>query len=237
MDTADGRFILTRKKFMQALLLLLPLTLAAEVFFRTPRRGATLLRNLGGGMVYESAVEINGRAGSMTTFAFNESSEIISRRIASGLNLPSPGAGSALIVDASGKTLCRYFILPAPNLGNACLVTTIQQRAGVFRGSASLPPPWPAGIPVLNATPEFTALCDKTRCTFLSASSLCGSPEQAVDEAADALTQAGWEATVPATPTFRIFTKQNQQCVVFSTETPRSGQITINLLQRAGSKQ
>ncbi|MFA7173139.1 MAG: hypothetical protein WC340_06950 [Kiritimatiellia bacterium] len=228
---------MTRKKLMQALLLILPLTLAAEVFFRMPRRATTLLRNLGGGMVYESAVEINGRAGSLTTFAFNESSEIISRQIAARLNLPSPGAGSALIVDTSGKTLSRYFILPAPNLGNACLVTSIEQRAGVFRNRAGLAPPWPAGIPVFNATPEFTARCDKTRCTFLSASSLCGSPEQAVEEAASALTQAGWEATVPTTPTFRIFTKQNQQCVVFSTESPRSGQVTINLLQRAGSKQ
>ncbi|MDD2600210.1 MAG: hypothetical protein PHO37_13450 [Kiritimatiellae bacterium] len=222
---------------MQLMLLILPLTLAADIFFRTPRRAANTLRNLGGGMVYESAVEINGRAGSLTTFAFDETSEAIAQRLARQLKLPPPGAGSTMIADTSGKTLCRYFILPAPVLGNACLVTAIEQRAGVFRSSTGLPPPWPDGIPVFNATAEFTAACDKTRCTFLSASSLCGSPEQAVEEAANTLTQAGWEATVPGTPTFMIFTKKNQQCVVFSTENPRSGQITINLLQREGSKQ
>lgn len=228
-----------RGKFIPALLLLLllPLTLAADIFFRTPRRAATLLRNLGGAMVYESAVEINGRAGSLTTFTFNETSDIISHRIAAQLKLPPQAAHSALIVDASGKSLCRYFVLTAPQLGNSCLVTTLEQSSGVFKNNANLPPPWPDGIPVLNATADFTAISEKTRCTFLSAISLCGTPEQAAEEASDALTQAGWQATVPATPTFRVFTKQNQQCVVFATENPNSQQITINLLQREGSKQ
>ena len=188
-------------------------------------------------MVYESSIEVNGRAGSLSTFAFNETSDIISRRVASKLNLPSPSSQSTIILDASNKTLCKYFIMKAPNLDNTCLVTAIEQKAGVFRGGDHQPPPWPDNIPVLNATVGFSAVCDKTGTTFLSADSHCNSPQQAADEAAEALTQAGWKAALPVTPTFRIFTKQRQQCLVFSTENRNSSQITINVLQRKGSKQ
>jgi len=224
------------RQLLPTLLFIFPLTLAADIFMRTPRQASAVLRTLGGAMIYESPVAINGKAGSLSTFVFNETSDLIAHRLAARLKLPPPSAHSAIILDASNKTLCRYFIMKAPDLGNSCIVTVIEQKAAVFR-NGNTPPPWPDNIPALNATAAFSAVCEKTGCTFLSAASLCSSPQQAAEEAAAALIQAGWQATLPATPTFRIFTRQRQQCLVFSTENPHSRQITINLLQREGSKQ
>jgi len=225
------------RHFIKALILMIPLALAADVFLRIPRQGTMLLENIGGSMVYQSPVKINGRAGSLSTFVFNDTSDIISHRVARKLKLPAPAAQSTIILDATGGNLCRYFIMKAPDLENACLVTTIEQRAGVFKGTASQIPPWPDNIPVLNATIGFSAVCDKTGTTFLSASSHCQSPQQAADEAAQALSQTGWDATLPDTPDFRMFTKGRQQCIVFATENPDSREITINILQREGSNQ
>ena len=224
-------------KFTKALIIILPLTLMADIFMRIPRRATTVLQDLGGSMVYKSSVRINGAAGSLSTFAFNESSDIISHRVARKLKLPQPSSHSTVMLDASNKTLCKYFIMKAPNLENRSLVTAIEQKASVFKDAGNGPPPWPDNIPVLNATAGFTAVCSKTRTTFLSANSRCNSPQQATDEAAAALSQISWKATPPATPTFRIFTKGRKQCIVFSTENPHSHQITINILQREGSKQ
>ena len=224
-------------KFIKALIVILPLTLLADIFMRIPRRATTVLQKLGGSMVYSSSVKINGKAGSLSTFAFQERSDVISHRVARKLKLPPPSSQSTIMLDASNKTLCRYFIIKSPNLDNTCLVTTIEQRAAIFRGMGNQPPPWPDNIPTLNATIGFTAVCDKTRTTFLSATSHCSSPQQAADEATDALTQTGWNTTPPTTPTFKIFTKGRKQCIVFSTENPRSHQITINILQREGSNQ
>ena len=120
---------------------------------------------------------------------------------------------------------------------NTCLVTALEQNARVFRGADNQPPPWPDNIPTLNATAGFSAQCAKTGTTFLSADSHSSTPQQATDEAADALTRTGWKPALPVTPEFRIFTKGRQQCIVFSTEKPDSHQITINILQREGSKQ
>ncbi|MDA3926628.1 MAG: hypothetical protein PF904_18230 [Kiritimatiellae bacterium] len=225
------------RNLIKALILLIPLTLAAEIFLRIPRQASTVLQNLGGSRVYQSPVKINGRAGSLTTFAFNESSDIISHRVARKLKLPPPSSQSTIILDTSGKSLSRYFIFKAPDLGNTCLVTALEQDARVFRSADNSPTPWPNNIPVLNATAAFSALCEKTGTTFLNADSHSSTPQQATDEAADALTQTGWKPALPTTPEFRIFTKGRQQCIVFSTQKPDSHQITINILQREGSKQ
>lgn len=226
-----------QRHLIKVLILLIPLTLAADVFLRVPRLGTMLLENMGGSMIYQSPITINGRSGSLSTFVFNETSDIISLRMARKLKLPAPSSQSTIILDVSGGNLCRYFIMKAPNLENACLVTTIEQRAGVFKDTGNQLPPWPDNIPVLNATIGFSAVCDKTGTTFLSANSLCQSPQQAADEAAEALSQAGWTATQPSTPDFKMFTKERQQCIVFSTENPDSREITINILQREGSNQ
>ena len=223
--------------FIKALIVILPLTLTADIFMRIPRRASTVLQELGGSMVYRTPVKINGKKGSLSTFAFNETSDVISHRVARKLKLPPPSSQSTVILDTSNKTLCRYFIIKTPNLDNTCLVTAIEQSAAVFRGMGNQPTPWPDNIPTLNATAGFTAVCSKTGTTFLSATSHCTSPQQAADEAADILTQTGWHATPPTTPTFKIFTKGRQQCIVFSTENQHSHQITINILQREGSKQ
>jgi len=226
-----------RFNFIKLLFLILPLTLLADVFWRVPRRATSVLSSLGGAEAYRSAIEVNGKAGTLSSYIFKETADVVSYRLARKLKLPQPKSASTIMLDASNKTLCKYIVIKAPDLDNRCIVTSIEQNLRVFRRAGSKPPPWPDKIPVFNATAEFSAACHKTGTTFLCAKSRCSSTRAAVDEAAAALIQAGWKAVIPATPDFMIFTKKNQQSLVFSSEKPASHQIMINILRRDGSKQ
>jgi hypothetical protein len=222
---------------IKTMLLLAPLALSADIFMRSPRGAESVLNELGGAKVYSSAVEINGRKGTMASYTFGETSDIVAARLARKLKLPSPKSSGAIILSVTGKTLARYFVFQAPALKNNALVTVLEQKSSVFSRTPSGDPPWPDNIPVFNATAKFSAYSEETRTTFLSAVSNSATPAQAADEASEALTQEGWEEMRPSTPTFRILVQGSRQRVVFAGENSKSREITINILQREGSRQ
>ncbi len=224
-----------RRAFRFLIPLLLIGSLQADVFMRTPRSAEALLRELGGAQSYESVVEVNGGAGRLSSFVFAESADIVGARLARKLKLPQPGAGSSIMLSVSGRSLARYFVLRAPGVQNSTLVTVMEQDAAAAGASKRRHPPWPASIPVMNATARFTALCTNTRTTFLSAASAAGTPEAALVQAVAALSGAGWQPCPPSTPDFMIMARGRGQCVVFANARGDSGEITINILQREGS--
>lgn len=223
-------------RLLRLAILLVPLVLQADVFMRTSRTAERVLKDLGGTSVYESEVKINGRDGRLTSFVFSETSDIVAARLARKLKLPLPRTQSAIILDVSGKILCRYFVLQAPGLINSTLVTALEQNASAFGGSRSGDPSWPDNIPAMNASAKFTAFCKKTNTTFLTALSHSASAEAAANQAAQAFTGAGWKESVPSTPSFKIMVQGRKQSVVFADANPESGEVTINILQREGSK-
>ena len=225
-------------KLFRIIVFLIPLLFAnAEIFMRISRNSKAILKSLGGSEVYHSSVQINGCKGELNLFVFNERSDVTASRLAKKLKLPRPKAASAIMLDVSGKTLTRYFVIPAPNLQNVSLVTALEQKSSAFSRTAKGAPPWPTNIPVLNASVQFTARCSKTRTTFLSAVSQSSTPEQAVTEASAILAGEGWTEMRPTTPTFRIFIQGVKQRVVFSDENSITHEVSINILQRDGSKQ
>lgn len=224
-------------RLIKTLLLLIPLALSADVFMRFSRNAESILNELGGSKVYSSAVEVNGRKGMMASYVFNETSDIVAARLAQKLKLPPPKSAGAIMLSVTGKTLARYFVFQAPALKNTALVTALEQKSSVFRRSPSGAPPWPDNIPVFNATAKFSAYSEETRTTFLCAVSNSATPAQAAHEASEALTQEGWEEMTPSTPTFRILVKGRKQRVIFAGEDSKSREITINILQREGSRQ
>jgi hypothetical protein len=218
------------------LLILSPLLLQAEFFMRTVPTAEKLLRELGGSQIYHTPITVNGSAGSLRTFVFDQPSELIVSRIAHMLKIKPPRSSSALLTATRGKLLSRYLVMRTPQSSASTLVTVLEQNAESLQPGKSVPE-WPESIPIFNATPGFTAECHQTNTSFLSAVSACRTPSAAIDQAVNALATEGWRATFPSSADFKMMTKKQRVCVVFASENSASGDITINILQRTGSRE
>ena len=225
-----------------ALLVLLTPVLDAEVFWRIPSDASATLRALGGARVYATDVEVNGAPGTLAAYAFNESPATLSQRLSHRFNLASTaarpsvlGRGSAcMITHASKNSLQRLLVLPSPASRDDSVVLAFEQSLRNAAATRQQPPAWPDGLPVLNATPRFTALCAKTRTRFVTADA-DATPEAAVQDAARILTGAGWSETTPTTPTFKLFVSGRKQCLIFAHAPSPSDNTQISLLQREGA--
>ena len=213
----------------------LALATRADVFWRLPKAAGTRLTALGGSRMYSTDVQVNGAPGTLAALAFDTPSSQISATLARqfGASRSAPGEAAMLTHAESGK-LERYFVLPSPVIGGGCVVLAFDQPLRDATKARQAPPGWPAGVPALAAEPLFTAVCAKTRATFVTAESAT-TPEGAVQDAAHTLLGAGWEEIPPSMPTFKLFTSGRKQCVVFASRAPQSERTTISLLQREGA--
>ena len=232
-------FILLPSSFFLLLLafgLLFSLPLHAEVFWRVPKTSDTVLRQMGGIRVYATDVRLNGSPGTLTTYTFDRSPALrVSADLARSFGLASPAtSGTLFLTHAEKDRLSRLFILPSPSGNEACIVLAFDQSLRDAAKAREHSPAWPNGLPALTATPVFSAVCAQTRTTFVTAES-SAAPEAAAQEAAQALRDAGWDETTPATATFKIFASGRKQCVLLATRKPQSERTTISLLQREGA--
>jgi len=214
---------------------LLALPLFAEVFWRIPKRSDTVLEQMGGTRVYETAVRLNGAPGTLTAYAFEAAPAQTAPDLARRLGLPvTTPAGGSLLLHAEKGRLVLLLVLPAASGNDATLILAFSQTLRDAARVRQEPPEWPEDMPALNATPVFSAICEKTRSTFVTAET-AASPESAVEEAAQALAGAGWTEAVPSGSTFKLFAEGRRQCVLFASSSPQTGSTTISLLQRMGS--
>ncbi len=222
--------------FLIAFGLLFSLPLHAEVFWRVPKTSDTVLRQMGGIRVYATDVRLNGSPGTLATYTFDRSPALrVSSDLARSFGLASPAtSGTLFLTHAEKDRLSRLLILPSPSGGEACVVLAFDQSLRDAAKAREHSPAWPNGLPALAATPVFSAVCAQTRTTFVTAESPAA-PEAAAQEAAQALRDAGWEETTPATATFKIFAVGKKQCVLLATRNPQSERTTISLLQREGA--
>ena len=221
---------------LPATCLLLALPLRADVFWRLPKTAGAALEQMGGTRVYATDVQLNGAPGTLTAYAFGASGTLIGNQLSRRFGLPAPApSGAALFTHAEKDRLRRFFVLPSPAGGDACVVLAFDQSLRDLARGGQKPPAWPEGLPPLSdATPVFSAVCALTRTSFVTADSPAA-PETAAQEAARALRDAGWSEAAPATATFRIFVSGRKQCVLFAARNPQTERTTISLLQREGS--
>jgi hypothetical protein len=125
-------------------------------------------------------------------------------------------------------------VLPSPAAPEACLVLAFDQSQQDAAKARQAPSAWPDGLPALAAAPLFTAVCAKTRTTFVTAETEAP-PEAAARDAAQTLAAAGWTETTPTADTFKLFVSGGKQCVLFASRAPESERTTISLLQREGA--
>lgn len=216
-------------------LCLLALAVRSEVFWRLPGGGDTLLQELGGTCVYTTGVKLNGAPGHLTAHAIPATSSSVCSSLARRLRLPPDTAlGGTLITHAEKGHLRRLLVLPSGASAEACVVLTFDQTTRDAVRARQATPAWPDGVPALSATPLFTAVCDATRTTFVTAET-SASPDEAVRNAAQALTDAGWTETRPALPAFKTFASGRKTCVVLATRTGPASRTSISVLQREGA--
>lgn len=215
--------------------ILLALPLRAEVFWRLPKTSDAVLRQMGGDRVYATDVQVNGAPGTLAAYVFDVPAARVGADLSRTFGLPPPASfGATFLTHAQKDHLQRLFILPATSGNGSCVVFAFDQPLRDAAQARQPPPGWPKGLPPLNATPVFSAVCALTRTTFVTADSPA-SPEAAVQEATQVLSGAGWSETVPATATFKIFVSGEKQCVLCATRRPQSDRTTISLLQREGT--
>ncbi|MBP5227940.1 MAG: hypothetical protein J6336_11210 [Kiritimatiellae bacterium] len=205
----------------------------AEFFWRMPRRPDTVLEQLGGVRVYETPVEINGAAGTLTAHAFTaQTANGLATQIARRLDLPSPSQtpGAAILTHADKTRLTKILVLPSPSGHDQCMTLCIASKGP--------PPPapaaWPASIPALDAEPTFTAVCAKTHSGFVTAETALG-PEAALTDAAARLTRSGWREAFSAGAACKLFTSNQKQCIVFVSSGDGTGRTSVSLLCREGA--
>jgi len=218
------------------LLVLLVPALDADVFWRMPSDAGTALRTLGGARVYTTDVEVNGAPGTLAAYAFSESPATLTLRLSRQFGLPPTATAqrSALLTHSDKNSLQRLLVLPSPAGRDDCVVLAFEQSLRHAATAVQQPPVWPDGLPTLNATPRFTALCANTRTRFVTAATDVA-PEAAMQDAARILTGAGWRETTPVAPTFKLFVSGRKQCLLFAHAPSPSEGTLISLLQREGA--
>ena len=242
-DTRGARWIAPRMTARLAMLLvLLAPSLDADVFWRMPSDAGAALRALGGARVYMTDVEVNGAPGTLAAYAFSESPSTLSLRLSRQFGLPPTAAGqgavgrnaTCLMTHAGKNSLQRLLVLPSPVSRDDSVVLAFEQPLRHAVAAHQQPTAWPDGLPLLNATPRFTAFCANTRTRFVMASSAVA-PEAAMQDATHLLTGKGWRETTPTAPTFKLFVSGRKQCLLFAHAPSPSEGTLISLLQREGA--
>jgi hypothetical protein len=220
-----------------ALLVLLFASAAqGEVFLRVPRTAGGVLSGLGGDKVYETAVQVNGAAGTLEAYSFTGATapEIAARAARQlGLPAPSPRPGGAVLTRAENGKVCKVLVLPSAGGRDQCVALAIEQREADASQSKACPPVWPEAVPAFDATPVFTAVSEKTHTTFLTAEMLAP-PGASASAAVAALTQAGYGEATPKGASCRIFSSGRKQAVLFA-EQADNGKTHVSLIVREGS--
>ena len=213
--------------------------LCADVFWRIPKRADSVLQQLGGTCVYTTDARLNGAAGTLAAYAFDDGAAQVRSRLAQALGLHAEGAfGGTFMSHVEKDRLQRLLILPASGSAAACVVLRFDQATGDAARAARTPPPWPSGLPTVTGTPLFSAVCTATGTSFGVAETEAD-PQAAVQEAAQALSQAGWTELSPhsaaAAPSARIFTSGKKISVLFASRRTPADRTQISVLQREGA--
>lgn len=174
---------------------LLTTPVAARVFMKIRGDADVVMSSAGGSTVYESSIEVNGRAATLRTYAFKEGSEAVGPHLLQRFGLDA----SAMLEGAMVKLPKQYgaswlFVLPGmtDDVSSAIL---IESKEGFAAGT----PQW--AFPELPQPPgftaEFSALDKESRFVMCSGSSAM--PESvALSVMRGILERDGWMTVTPA---------------------------------------
>jgi hypothetical protein len=226
-----------RNKFF-LLMLLIPLCLSADIFWRFKKSSSRVLQELGGVSVYSTAVQVNGAPGTLSAFAFNDISSIeMSRHLKQRLTV-SKDAGlteSAMLTTQEEGRLQRFLVIPSARGASSSVVLLFEQSLQELKKRNSKEAlEWPEGLSGLPGTPRFTAACASTRTTFVNAETT-QEPEAVICSVETALSGGGWTVLPISTPTFKLFVSGTKTCLAFASRPAGAAQTTLSVMQRDGT--
>lgn len=219
-------------------MLLAPVCLFADVFWRFKRNHSSLLQELGGKQVYSTAVQVNGAPGTLVTYLFDDKSATeIGKQLRTRMSITkevAPSVGTMITTQENGR-LQRLLVIPSGYGTSASIVMMFEQSVDdAKKRSAEEPLAWPEGLSTLPGVPRFTAFCASTRTSFVAAETI-NEPEEAMKSVNIALRESGWSAMPVASSTFKVFVRGTKTCVAFATRPAGAEQTTISVLQREGA--
>ena len=213
----------------------------ARVFLRqhAVARSVEAVQTIGGKVVYQASVSINGCPGRMTVFALDMSPADASRRIAAAFGASAFAAGgiNAGAFDVIHEERRLRFILLSFEPGSTLAVMVEQAATEAARADAQPverpSPPW--RYP--QSRPIFSCRNDDTGCS-LYVWTAQAAPSEVREHAARALLSSGWSpalsgangSTVPAG--LLVLVKKQAVCCVSAEPAARPGETRITLLHR-----
>lgn len=213
------------------------LALHAPIFHSYKGQVPETLSALGGTSVYSTPTQVNGAPGTLSAYSFTrQTAAELSAALTARLKLPPvPRGTTGFLTYQADNRVQRILVLPSADNTDACVVLLFDQSVGDTQRAAKAEATWPNGLGAMPGTPRFSASCDNTRTTFVTAETH-GTPEDAAESAAAVLRAQGWKETPASTPTFRLFSERNRFCAVFASRDPKTGETTLSIIQRNGSR-
>ena len=207
----------------------------ASVFMRLGR-GALALEQLGGTLLQNADVRINGQPGKLAVYGFDAAPASLAPDLRKAVPLPeleTSGASMATHVEHGQTTT----LLLLPGAGpHSSVVILIEQSAEAHRKSREIPAAWPGEIAYPGASPFFSAENEQTH-TTLAVATTADTPEAAVARMNAVLADSGWTRVPPrtVTPGLTLYARGNRICAFSAAATDEPGGKTrITVLQRNG---
>jgi hypothetical protein len=248
MNAAGGRLTVMQNELRKSArllpsalfmcVILIPVCLFADVFWRFKKNHSRLLQELGGTQVYATAVQVNGEPGMLYTYAFEDKSATdIGAQLRTRLLIAkevSPSVGMMITSKENGR-LQRLIVIPSGYETASSIVMLFEQSLQeVKKRSADEALAWPEGLSTLPGVPRFTAFCAATRTSFVTAET-AHEPEEAIKSVGVALRDGGWSVLPVTSPTFSLFVRGTKTCIAFATRPAGTAQTTLSVMQREGA--
>jgi len=207
----------------------------ADVFMRLGR-GAQALEQLGGTLLQNADVRINGQPGKLAVYGFETAPASLAPDLRKAVPLPELGtSGASLATHVENGRATTLLLLPGAG-PHSSVAILIEQSADAYRKTRTTPAEWPGGLAYPGASPFFSAENEQTR-TTLAVATTTDTPEATAGRMDAMLTSGGWARVPPrtTTPGLTLYIHGTRICAVSATATDGPGGTTrITVLQRLG---
>lgn len=207
----------------------------ASVFMRLGR-GAQALEQLGGTLLQNADVRINGQPGKLAVYGFDTAPASLAPDVRKAVPLPELGtSGASLATHVENGQATTLLLLPGAG-PHSSVAILIEQSAESYRKTRETPAAWPGSLAYPGASPFFSAENEQTH-TTLAVATITDTPDTAAERMDAVLTSGGWSRVPPrtATPGLTLYSRGNRICAFSATTTEDPGGKTrITVLQRLG---
>jgi len=208
----------------------------AAVFMRLGR-GAQALEQLGGTLLQNADVRINGQPGKLAVYGFDVAPASLAPDLRKAVPLPELGtSGASLATHVANGQATTLLLLPGAG-PHSSVAILIEQSADAYRKTREAPAAWPGGLAYPGASPFFSAENEQTH-TTLAVATTADTPGAAADRMDTVLTGSGWSRVPPqtATPGLTLYSHGNRICAFSASAAADDpgGKTRITVLQRLG---